>query len=64
MDKSDLLLWQAGVVLALMIALGLLKHRTRRTKLHGYTKRMARRRYVPPPRERPTPEGPPSNPPP
>jgi hypothetical protein len=46
MGTSDVLLWQAGIVLALMIVLGLLKHRTRKTKLHGYTKRMARRRVV------------------
>lgn len=59
MDESDILLWQAGLVLGLMIALGLLKHRTRKTKLHGYTRRMARRRFVPRPPERP-----PSNPPP
>lgn len=64
MEPSDVLLWQAGVVLGLMIVLGLLKHRTRRTKLHGYTKRMARRRYAQAGADRPRPQGPPSNPPP
>lgn len=46
MDPRDVLLWQAGVVLGLMVLLGVLKHRTRKTKLQSYTRRMSRRRAV------------------